>query len=156
MIFSYIQIPLPNFAFFSIKSPILLKDRFLKKMLKKSKNTSRSGTASVTCCRSLWMMQIDTWPWSHTCWGHMILTGTQVHKWVKFHIFRLSYKLTSHDLWPLWPLISWTCENSYLISINQVWFQSDFNFSNDVNFTYKLATLPSFCGSRSHMIFALI
>ena len=32
--------------------------------------------------------------------GHMVLTGPQVHKWVKFYIFRLSYKLTSHDLWP--------------------------------------------------------
>ena len=45
-------------------------------------------------------MQIGTWPWSHTYWGHMDLTGPQVCKWVKFYIFRLSYKLTSHDLWP--------------------------------------------------------
>ena len=32
---------------------------------------------------------------------HMVLTGPQVHKWVKFYIFRQSYKLTStsHDLW---------------------------------------------------------
>ena len=22
-------------------------------------------TTSVTCCHSMWMMQIDTWPWSH-------------------------------------------------------------------------------------------
>ena len=35
----------------------------------------------------------------------------------------------------LWPLTSWTCEGSYNISINQVWFQLDFNFSNSVNFT---------------------
>ena len=45
-------------------------------------------------------LQIDTWPWSHTWWGHMVLTGPQVCKWVKFYIFRLSYKLTLHDLWP--------------------------------------------------------
>ena len=32
-------------------------------------------------------------------------------------------------------LTSWTCEGSYIISINQVWFQSDFYFSNEVNFT---------------------
>ena len=59
-----------------------------------------SWTASVACRRSLWMMQIDTWPWSHTCWGHMVLIGPQVCKWVKSYIFRLSYKLTLHDLWP--------------------------------------------------------
>ena len=58
-----------------------------------------SPTASVTCRRGLWM-QIDTWPWSHTYWGRMVLTGPQVCKWVKSYIFRLSYKLTSHDLWP--------------------------------------------------------
>ena len=68
----------------------------------------------------------------------------------------LSYKLTSHDLWPsfvtfhltfdlhLWPLTSWTCEGSYIISINQVWFQLDFSFSNEVNSTLwaHLTTWP--------------
>ena len=34
-IFSVIQISLPNFEFFTVKSPTLLKDRFLKKMLLK-------------------------------------------------------------------------------------------------------------------------
>ena len=57
-------------------------------------------TASVAYRRGLWMMQIDTWPWFHTCWGHMVLTGPQVCKWVKFYIFLSSYKLTSHNLWP--------------------------------------------------------
>ena len=42
----------------------------------------------VTCRCSLWIMHIDTWPWSHTCWDHMALTGPQVCKWVKFCIFR--------------------------------------------------------------------
>ena len=46
-------------------------------------------------------MQIDTWPWFHTCWGHIVLICPQVCKWVKFYIFRLSYKSTSYDLWPL-------------------------------------------------------
>ena len=123
-------------------------------------------------------MPIDTWPWSHTCWGHMVLTGPQVCKWVKFYIFRLSYKLTSHDLWPsfvtfdltnmwrflhyinklslvpvglqlfkwgeswahlttwplmtfdlgIWPLTTWTYKGSHNVSINPVWFQSDFTF----------------------------
>ena len=45
-------------------------------------------------------MQIDTWPWSHTYWGHMVLIGPQVCKCTKFYILRLSYKLISHDLWP--------------------------------------------------------
>ena len=33
-------------------------------------------------------------------------------------------------------LTSWTCVVSFIISINQVWFQSDFHFSNDLNFTF--------------------
>ena len=37
----------------------------------------------------------------------------------------------------LWPLTSWTCDSSYIISINQVWFQLDYNFSNWVNFTFQ-------------------
>ena len=43
-----------------------------------------------------------------------------------------------------WPLTSWTCEGSCIESINQVWFQSDFNFSNEVNFTFwtHLTTWP--------------
>ena len=86
------------------------------------KNTGPA--ASVACHRGLWMMQIDNWPWSHTCWGHMDFIGPQVCKWVKFDIFGLSYKLISRT-WPLlWPLTSWSCEGSYIISTNQVWFQS--------------------------------
>ena len=44
----------------------------------------------------------------------------------------------------LWPLTSWTCKGSYILSINQVWFQSDFNFSTEVNFTFwtHLTTWP--------------
>ena len=36
----------------------------------------------------------------------------------------------------LWLLTSWTFEGSYIVSINQVWFQLDFNFSSEVNFTF--------------------
>ena len=36
----------------------------------------------------------------------------------------------------LWPLTSWTCEGSYISSINQLWFQWNFNFSNEANFTF--------------------
>ena len=56
-------------------------------------------TTSVACHRNLWMMQIYTWPLSHTCWGHMVLIGPEVCKWVKFYIFRLAYTLISHELW---------------------------------------------------------
>ena len=135
-------------------------------------------TASVACYRGLWMMQIDIWLWSHTCWGHMVLTGPQICKWVKFYILRLSYKLTSHDHWPsfmtfdlmnmhrllhyikkvslnftfwahltswplmtfnlgIWSLTTWTCNKSHNVSINQVWFQSDFNFLNEATFTFS-------------------
>ena len=38
----------------------------------------------------------------------------------------------------------WTYEDSHIISINQVWFQSDFNFSNEAIFTFSvyLTTWP--------------
>ena len=51
-------------------------------------------------------------------------------------IFSLSYNLTSDNLWPSWhvTLGSRTYEGSHIISINQVWFQSDFNFSHEANF----------------------
>ena len=107
-----------------------------------------------------------------------ILIYRPTSRWLFFfyyyYIFRLSYRLTSDDLWPWymtsdltniwrfphsidrqslvpiwlqffkwgdflhlqpilqldlrWPLTAWTYEGSHIISINQVWFQSDFNF----------------------------
>ena len=65
-----------------------------------------------------------------------------------FYIFRLSYKLTSQDPWPsFWPLPIWTCEGSCIISINHVWFQSNFTISIEVIFfflgqSYNLTTWP--------------
>ena len=59
-------------------------------------------------------------------------------KWGHFHIFRLSYKLTLDDLWPWFVTIN--CMNIWrfhIILINQVWFKSDFNFSNEVIFTFS-------------------
>ena len=55
----------------------------------------------------------------------------------------------------IWPLTTWTYEDSHIISINQlqVWFQSNFNFSNEANFTYSayLITWPqmTFAGLSS-------
>ena len=118
----------------------------------------------------------------------MVLIGPQVCKWVKLNIFRLSYNLTSHNLWPwfvtfdlrnmwrflhcinkpssvpiklqlfkggefytlspsynltsndLWPwhipLTPWTYKGSH-VPINQVWFQFNFNLSNEATFTFS-------------------
>ena len=73
-------------------------------------------------------MQIDTWPWFHTCWGHMVIIGPQGCKRVKFYIFRLSYKLTSHDLWP--SFVTFDLMNMWRFphyinkpSLLQIWFQ---------------------------------
>ena len=61
----------------------------------------------VACSPGLWIMQVHIWPWSHTCWGHMVPVGPQVCKWGKFYIFRLYYNLIFRwpltfvcDLWP--------------------------------------------------------
>ena len=42
------------------------------------------------------------------------------------------------------PLTTWTYKGSHIISINQVWFESDFNFSNEATFTFSayLITWP--------------
>ena len=51
-------------------------------------------------------------------------------------MFNLSSNLTSDDLWPHYvTLTSSTYEGSHSISINQVWFQSDFNFSKETQIT---------------------
>ena len=115
---------------------------------------------------------------------------------LQFQIFTLSYNLTSDDLWPqyvtsdfmnicfhitsinqvwfqsdfdfsneainftfstylttwpemtfdlcMWPMTSWTFEGSHITSINQIWFKTDFNYSNEANFTFSayLTTWP--------------
>ena len=138
--------------------------------------------------------EIDTWPWSHTCLGHILLIGFKYAKRVKFYIFRLSYKLTSwpwpsfvtFDLMNMWrfphinnsslvptrfQLFKWgefyilspsynltsdglwpwymtfdrmKNKGFHVVSINQVWFQSDFIFSYEATFTFPayLTTKP--------------
>ena len=63
-------------------------------------------------------------------------------------IFTCSVYLTT---WPqmtfdlcIWLLTAWTYEGSHIIAINQVRFQSDFNFSNKTTFTFSanLTTWP--------------
>ena len=62
----------------------------------------------------------------------MVLIGPQVCKWVKCNIFRLSYELTSHDLWLSFVTFDlmniWRFLHYINKPINQVWFQSDFIF----------------------------
>ena len=65
----------------------------------------------------------------------------QLFKWDHFHIFTFSAYLTT---WPqitfdvgIWPLTAWTYEGSHILSINQVWFKSDFNFPNKATFTFS-------------------
>ena len=64
----------------------------------------------------------------------MVHIGLQLFKWGHFHIFSLSYNLTADDLWPWYMTFAWTYEGSHII-INQVWFKSDFNFSNEAIFS---------------------
>ena len=67
----------------------------------------------------------------------MVFIGPQVCKWVNltFSGYLTNWPHMIFDL-HLWPLTSWRCEGSYIVSLIQVWFQSDFNFSNEVNFTF--------------------
>ena len=101
-------------------------------------------------------MTFDLYLWPLTAWtyeGSHIISVNQV--WFKSDfnfsnetIFTFSAYLTT---WPqmtfdlgIWPLTTWTYEGSHIISINQVWCQSDFNFSNEATFTFSayLTTWP--------------
>ena len=91
---------------------------------------------------------LDLWPFL-TAWtyeGSHIISINQV--WFKSDfnfsneaIFTFLACLTT---WPqmtfdlvIWPLTAWTYEGSHIISINQVWFQSDFNISKEAIFTFS-------------------
>ena len=64
----------------------------------------------------------------------------------------VNFKFWAHlTTWPLmifdlviWPLTAWTYKGSHIVSINQVWLQLDFNFSNEATFTFSsyLTTWP--------------
>ena len=75
----------------------------------------------------------------------LVPTELQLFKWGHFHIFSLSYNLTSDDLWPWY--MTFDCMNiwRFLYYINnQVWFKSDHNFTNEAIFTFSayLSTWP--------------
>ena len=97
---------------------------------------------------------LHLWPLtSWTCEGYytiinkpsLVPTGLQLFKQGKFYISSPSYNLISDDFWPdIWPLTAWTYKGSHIVSINKVWFQLDFNFSNEGTFTFSayLTTWP--------------
>ena len=91
------------------------------------------------------ILQVDLrWPLTLIC----DLLTTWTHVWFKSDfnfsseaIFTFSAYLTTSpqmtfDL-GIWPLTSWTNEGTHIISINQVWFQLDINFSNEATFTFS-------------------
>ena len=101
------------------------------------------------------ILQVDLrWPLTLICdlltaWtyeGSHIISINQV--WFKSDfnfsnavIFTFSVYLTT---WPqitfdlgIWPLTTWTYASSHMTSINQVWFQSDFNFPNEAILTFS-------------------
>ena len=101
-------------------------------------------------------MTFDLGIWLLTAWSYEschILSIKQVWFQSDFNFsieanFTFSAYLTT---WPqmtfdlgMQPLTSSTNEGSCVISINQVWFQSDFNFSNEANFAFSayLTTWP--------------
>ena len=67
-----------------------------------------------------WSNDLDLWPF----W-------LQEHMKVPISLVQIGFQLL------IWPLTTWPYESSYVISINQVWFQSDFNFSIETNFTFS-------------------
>ena len=117
-----------------------------KKKKKKKKHHHQQlcspRTASVACRRGLWMMQVNIWSRSPQ-FGSNRTSTFQMRPFSHFQPI-LQLDLT----WPLnfgiWPLTPWTYEGSHILSMNQVWFQSDFNFSNKAIFTFLayLTTWP--------------
>ena len=92
-------------------------------------------------------MTFDPGIWPLTAWtyeGSHILSINQVWFQSDFNfLHEATFTFSAYfKTWPqmtfdpgIWPLTAWTYEGSHVISINQVWFQSDFNFSNETIFT---------------------
>ena len=80
----------------------------------------------------------------HICWGNSNWSSRmQIRSNLHFQVV-----LQVDFRWPLTLicdlLTPWTNEGTHIISINQVWFKSDFNFSNEATFTFSahLTTWP--------------
>ena len=76
---------------------------------------------------------MNIWRFSYYINNHWFQTSTfQMRSFSHFHL----------TTWPqmtfdpgIWPLMAWTHEGSQIISISQVWFHLDFNYSNEAIFT---------------------
>ena len=89
---------------------------------------------NVTCCCSLWMMQVDIndpTPVEATCSN--LIWRLQISKILHFQaILQLDLRWTLTlvcDLWPCKHMNLKMFEGSHVVSIEQVWFQLNFNFS---------------------------
>ena len=98
----------------------------------------KKSLVSPACLRT---MQVNIWSRSPS----LVQVGLQLFKWDHFHIsaYLTTWPQMTFDL-GTWPLTAWTYESLHIISINQVWFKSDFNFSNKAIFTFLayLTTWP--------------
>ena len=73
------------------------------------------------------------------------------NKRVKFDICMLLYNLTSDNLWPSYVIFDFMhVWRPHIITINQVWFQPDFSFSNETNLTFS-----AYLTTWTHMTFDL-
>ena len=81
----------------------------------------------------------------HNCYCNSNWSSSMQIKKSKFTFsgYLTSWPQMSFDL-DLRPLTAWTYEGFHIISINQFWFKSDFNFSNEGIFTFSayLTTWP--------------
>ena len=77
--------------------------------------------------------------------SNLVQIGLWLFKWGHFHIwtYLTTWPQMTFDL-SIWPSTAWTYEGSCIVSINQVLFQSNFNFSNEITFTFSacLTTWP--------------
>ena len=101
------------------------------------------------------ILQFDLrWPLTLICdlWQHEHMKVSILYQLTKFGSYRTSnfsneaiFTFSAYiTTWPqmtfdlgTWPLTAWTYEGSHILSINQVWFKSDINFSNEAIFTFS-------------------
>ena len=77
---------------------VILLDIISPKLTRRNKDTLLS---LGRYCHHLWMMQVDIWPWSHTCRGHMVPISHHACKWVNFRC----HAILQLDLrWPICDL----------------------------------------------------
>ena len=94
---------------------------------------------------SMWPLSSLTYEGLHVASMIQVWFQLDFNFWNETNFTFLAYFPT----WPqvtfdlgMWPLSSLTYEGSHVASMIQVWFQLDFNFSNETNFTF-LAYFPT-------------